>query len=172
VCDKRIWESKHLAIGITKNNLFIILDFQDNLFKGIEFFNYSQSFIDLIETLNRNILFEKLLNFDYQIEFINRFLGKFQKHFILRHFVFRIYGWMRYPWRLRRNYQHGSRSNEGAIEVDLCNAVSYRARPGRDGCCGESTATEWAIVWAIPEREKGNSTFSSREITARRRHTQ
>jgi len=92
VCDKRIWESKHLAIGIAKNNLFIILDFQDNLFKGIEFFNYSQSFIDLIETLNRNILFEKLLNFDYQIEFINRFLEKFQKYFILRHFVFRIYG--------------------------------------------------------------------------------
>jgi len=49
---------------------------------------------------------------------------------------------MRDPWRLRRNYQHGPGSDEGVIEVDLCDAVSYCARPGRDGCCGESAATE------------------------------
>jgi len=49
---------------------------------------------------------------------------------------------VRDPRRLRRDHQHGSGSDEGVVEVDLRNAVSYRTRPGRDGRCSESTAAE------------------------------
>lgn len=79
---------------------------------------------------------------------------------------------MRNSRRLFRDYQHGSGSDEGAVEIDLRDVVSYRARSGRDGCCGESAATKRAIVQALPEGEEGNAALLGREIAARRRHTQ
>lgn len=79
---------------------------------------------------------------------------------------------MRDSRRLRRDHQHGFGSDEGAVEVDLRDVVSYCARSGRDGCCGKSAATKRAIVRDLPEGKEGNVALPGREITARRRHAQ
>lgn len=102
---------------------------------------------------------------------MNSILGKSGECFVLKYFNFRIHGRVRNSRWLRRDHQHGSGSNEGAVEIDLRDAVSYRARPGRDGRCGESAAIERAIVRAIPEGEEGNAALTGREIAARCRHT-
>lgn len=60
---------------------------------------------------------------------------------------------MRDPWRLRRDHQYESGSDESAVEIDLC-CVRYCSWSGRDGRPDESAAAERAVVRTIPEREE------------------
>lgn len=120
---------------------------------------------------NINIWFEK--NIKILIIKLNLWIDSLQRSKNIPGWnIFRVYGRMRNPRRLRRDHQYGCGSDEDIAEIDLRDAVSYRARPGRDGRCGESAAIERAIVRAIPEGEEGNVALLGRKIEARCRHTQ